>query len=274
MKLNLASLTPAIVLAAFISGSGVRAQDTNRAGPRDFSAFKIISERNIFDPNRRPRINNMPQTPRPVDSFALAGTMSYDQGQFAVFDGTSSEYHKVLGVDGKIAGYSITQIGHDSVKLVSTTNEITLKVGMQMRRSPDGKWSASASEPSYAFNSGAGSGSRSRWSRSDRRSDYGHNDHRTDEHSATAQPDDGGPPDAGAPPDIGPGMDAAPPDAGNLDPNDPVAQMILRRQRELNGGAPQPGNQSGENNPNSNTGGNAAAPPAEPPPNDNPNPNQ
>jgi hypothetical protein len=258
-------------------------------GARDFSLFKMISDRNIFDPNRRPHMTNAPQTPRVVDSFALAGTLSYDQGQFAVFDGTSSDYHKVLGTDGKIAGYTIAQIGHDSVKLVSGTNEINLRVGMQMRRSPDGKWAASeSSDTSYAFNSG----SRSRnVGRTDRRSDSNRSYHRTGDQPANAATGQGGtemalPPDA-----MAPAMDATavmPPEMSNLDPNDPVARMMLRRMQETGGAAPPNSNPENSNSgngapddvrviavPNGNGAPNVLIiPNGTPPPDVNPNPNQ
>ena len=274
-----------VLAAAMAGGTESFAQETNRAGARDFSMFKVISDRNIFDPNRRPRINSAPQAPRVVDSFALAGTLSYDQGQFAVFDGTSGDYHKVLGVDGKIAGYTISQIGHDSVKLVSGTNEVSLRVGMQMRRSPDGKWAASeASDTSYAFNSGSGSRN---GGRSDRRSDY-RNYRRTGATTANGAPGAGAteivvPADA-----MAPAMDAAPPELSNMDPNDPVARMMLRRMQETGGAAP-PNSNPGNGAPDSSsstpvniiaiTNGNGAPgvliiPQGNLPPDENPNPNQ
>jgi len=284
MKLNIESLIIGIVLAAAMAGGTEgRAQETNRAGARDFSMFKVISDRNIFDPNRRARINSAPQAPRVVDSFALAGTLSYDQGPFAVFDGTSGDYHKVLGVDGKIAGYSVTQISHDSVKLVSGTNEITLKVGMQMKRSPDGKWAASeGSDTSYAFNSGL----QSRYGgRTDRRSDY------RNYRRAGAVPANGAATEIVVPADpMAPTMDATPvpPELSNMDPNDPVARMMLRRMQETGGAAPpnsNPGNGAPDSSPGTPvniiaiTNGNGAPgvliiPQGNLPPDENPNPNQ
>ena len=109
--------------------------------PNDFSAFKIITDRNIFDPNRRPRIAAQQAEQPIVDSFSLAGTMSYEKGLFAVFDGTSSDYHRVLEPGGSIAGYLVGEIRQDAVKLSSGTNELDLTVGMQMRRNEDGRWS-------------------------------------------------------------------------------------------------------------------------------------
>src|SRR5271167_1737375 len=86
----------AITALAMAGGLTAQAQQTNRASEADFSSFQVISERNIFNPNRtaRHRGGNRPQ---PVaDAFALVGTMSYAKGAFAFFDGTSSDYRKAV----------------------------------------------------------------------------------------------------------------------------------------------------------------------------------
>src|SRR5439155_16746518 len=45
--------------------------------------------------------------------------------------------------DQSIGGFKIGEIEPDSVKLVSPTNEIDLKIGMQMSRSDQGPWNLS-----------------------------------------------------------------------------------------------------------------------------------
>jgi hypothetical protein len=122
------------------------AAETNRVDLKDFSAFKLVTDRNIFDPNRR---GPVVYTPRPertvVDSFALTGTMSYSNVLLAFFDGSKSDYHKALKTSEQIAGHALTEIGHDKVKLASGTNLMELKVGMELRRSPDGRWTVAES---------------------------------------------------------------------------------------------------------------------------------
>lgn len=110
---------------------------------RDYSAFSIIAERNIFDPNRyyRPPGSPMPRSrPRVSEFLALTGTMSYEKGTFAVFNGTLSDYQKVVKRADTIAGYTVEDIEPNSVKLAAGTNEVTLKVGTQMRRDDGGQW--------------------------------------------------------------------------------------------------------------------------------------
>jgi hypothetical protein len=88
-----------------------------------------------------------------TDWFTLVGTMTYEKGQFAFFEGTSSEYHKTLNVGQTIAGYKIAAINPDSILLAASSNQtINLPVGTQMRRPAGGLWSvagrAEATPPS------------------------------------------------------------------------------------------------------------------------------
>jgi hypothetical protein len=203
-------------------------QETNLIRPNEFSSFKIINDRNIFDPNRRPHVVAGPPS-QIVDSFSLTGTIVYGRGPFAVFDGTGPDYHKVLERGGVIAGYTVTNIGPNSVKLASGTNQVDLKVGMQMRRNEDGLWSPSEqSESALTF---AASGSSRR--RDSRRSS-GNTSHSSD---STPAPAGGSDMAEAPPPGEGTDLEATnlPPEGINGDANDPVARMMRRRAQELNG---------------------------------------
>jgi hypothetical protein len=119
----------------------------------DYSAFKVIVDRNIFDPARyahRPGAPVVASKPKSVDSVTLVGIMSYEKGTFAFFDGTSSEYKKALKLTDSIAGYKVTNIAPNAVKLTSGTNELELRVGAQLRREEDGPWLLSGQSASYA----------------------------------------------------------------------------------------------------------------------------
>jgi hypothetical protein len=118
----------------------------------DYSAFKVIVDRNIFDPNRYPHRPGEPRvrpTPKTVDSLTLVGTMTYEKGTFAFFDGTSSDYKKALKLNDVVAGYKVTNIAPNSVKLAAGTNDLELKVGMQLRREEDGPWLLTGQAGSY-----------------------------------------------------------------------------------------------------------------------------
>ncbi|PWU08646.1 MAG: hypothetical protein C5B50_29165 [Verrucomicrobia bacterium] len=127
------------------SGSGYGLDSTNSTG-FDYGAFRVVADKNIFNPNRRPGYTReiVRYTPRrDPQYFTLVGTMSYEKGTFAFFNGTSSEYQKALKTSDTIAGYKLTGISSDSVNLARETNEVQLKVGMQMRLEDDGSWQVS-----------------------------------------------------------------------------------------------------------------------------------
>src|SRR5215813_13133802 len=105
------------VLAAFTS----LAQTSNAPPAIDFPSFRIITERNIFNPNRYGRRSSegSRQTTRRVraEYFALLGTMAYEKGSYAFFDGSRSDYAMTLKTDDLIGGYKIADITTDHVKL-------------------------------------------------------------------------------------------------------------------------------------------------------------
>ena len=141
----------------FVAALPASAQNTNHpSGRPDFSAFKLVTDRNIFDPTRRgayvrPTRESRPSRSSRVEYVALVGTMNYEEkGPLAFFDGTKSEYRKVLKPGETIAGYKVKEVAPTFVKLVSPTNELQLPVGMQLRREDDGKWQIA--ETSYTAN--------------------------------------------------------------------------------------------------------------------------
>ncbi len=131
------------VLLAWLMAAGAAAwaQETNDATATDFHSFDIIYKRNIFDPSRSGRRPSTYTRPRQVDTFTLVGTMSYEKGRFAFFDGSSSEYRKTLKPAEKIAGYKIAEIAPDHIVLAAASNQtINLPVGTRMRRQDGGAW--------------------------------------------------------------------------------------------------------------------------------------
>ena len=150
----------------------------------DYSEFKIIPDRNIFNPKRSPgRTYN--QTPRDTarrtytrsESFALVGTMSYAKGPYAFFESSTTQYRKVVSANDKIADCKVLLVDPNFVKLEVGTNIVDLPVGKQMQRQ-DGTWRVADrietydSRSSYASRSSSGSdyGGRDRSDRRDSRS--------------------------------------------------------------------------------------------------------
>ena len=149
-----------ISLALLIGSALSRAQSSNTpAAAPNFSTFsKFITERNIFNPNRYPHAPNTPYVSKTRivrhNSFGLAGTMSYDEGETpglrAFFDGTSAEYRKALETGGSIAVFKITAIMPDSVTLLSNSNSLVLKIGQQIHDDGQGHWTLSTTPVSFA----------------------------------------------------------------------------------------------------------------------------
>jgi len=78
--------------------------------------------------------------PPRVESFALVGTMAYEKGVFAFFEGSSTEYTRVLQQNGVIAGHKLVDVQANSVKLEADGKTTDLVVGAAMRREDEGTW--------------------------------------------------------------------------------------------------------------------------------------
>ena len=143
------------ILAACWLGATAKGQTTNTTNG-SFANFKIIVDRNIFDPNRSPhRPAGAPAHRAPkVESFGLVGIMSYDKGTYVFFDGTSGDYRKSMKLGDRIADYKLAAVSADQVKLSGPSNQVvTLQVGTQLRREDGGEWQVSTHADSYAANS-------------------------------------------------------------------------------------------------------------------------
>jgi len=151
MKLTRCKKWAALALA-LANGFFAAAQSNGVPGPSDYSAFsRFIAERNIFDPNRYPRNS---QTPRPTTyvprhpspsapAFTLVGTMSYNKGMFAFFDGNQSDLRRVLypSDTNGIAGFTVAGITLAGVTLETADKKQTvqMKIGDLMRQE-DNEW--------------------------------------------------------------------------------------------------------------------------------------
>ena len=137
-----------MMLLLLMTQAGALAQSSNAVNPRDYAAFKIVPERNIFNPNRSARGPGIPRTdqekPVKVDAFSLLGTMSYEKGQYAFFDGSSGDFHKVVSPANMIGGFTLKEIHPNRVKLEKDGKEFELEVGQQMKRQDEGEWKVSS----------------------------------------------------------------------------------------------------------------------------------
>ncbi len=139
-----------IMAIGLVAGSLVASgQETNAPTRPDYPFFSVIADRNIFNPNRYAHQTRSSRAEEPAPqaaTFSLVGTMSYQKGTFAFFDGNSPDYRKVLQRDDAIAGYKVTAISPDSVNLDAGGKEIQMKVGALMRQDKEGGWQLVAQE--------------------------------------------------------------------------------------------------------------------------------
>ncbi len=78
--------------------------------------------------------------------------MSYEKGQYAFFEGSSSAYRQTCKPAESIAGYKITAIGSDYVELQATNSKaIKMAVGTTIRREDNGPWSAPSARSETVF---------------------------------------------------------------------------------------------------------------------------
>jgi len=142
--MKLTQSKPWLVLAlALANGLFAGAQTNDVPGPAAYASFsRFVAERNIFDPNRYAHDSARPYRPtrptRSTPTFTLVGTMSYEKGMFAFFDGNSSDLRKVLyrSDTNNIAGYTVAEITFSGVKLQSADKKQTvrMKIGEMMRQ--------------------------------------------------------------------------------------------------------------------------------------------
>jgi hypothetical protein len=153
------------VLATLLAGSVLcSAAETNDPAPSrassptaklDFSSFKSIADRNIFDGNRSGQVIRSTRSSSParsvrVQSFTLVGTLISEKGAAAFFDGTDGSYQKTLKSGETIAGFQVKDIVPAGVRLRAGTNEMELCVGNSMRREDEGLWKPSTAAMTYA----------------------------------------------------------------------------------------------------------------------------
>jgi hypothetical protein len=204
--------------------------------PGSYDAFRLIADRNIFNPNRTSRsarapapTNEVRRTPR-VEAFALVGTMSYGKGSYAFFDSPSSQYRKSLKAGEAIAGYTLKDIAPSHVKLAREgkaedkvqTEEVELKVGHQMRREDEGEWQMIAQVERFSSAPATGGTDTSRTSSSGGSTGSSRTRSRSDASGAAPQPSAAG---AAAAPASGGESSSA---------SDLLKRLMEQRQKELN----------------------------------------
>jgi hypothetical protein len=140
------SLTAGVLLGALL-GFAAETHPTPVLDSKEVA--RRVADRNIFDPERQPRIRGESRpTPKPkvvvaADSpeFGLVGVITYPRGTFAFFDGNTVDLRKTLQVNAVIAGQTLSLVSPQSVTLLGSNRPpVLLKVGQRLRQDSEGAW--------------------------------------------------------------------------------------------------------------------------------------
>ena len=146
-------LLVAAVLSLLLSvqAVGLAQEEPSSAAP-GFESYRILVDRNIFDPNRRasrPERRSTPTEPVPQpDQLAVTGVLIHEGAAVAFFEGTKPDYNADLNEGGTVAGYTVVEIRTDHLRLSKDGREIELPVGSGLSRHDEGEWQLSSS-PSF-----------------------------------------------------------------------------------------------------------------------------
>lgn len=154
--------TPAVATNAVVAKPAEPTKPTNAVpaaatSPRasvpttalNYEAFSIVADRNIFNQSRYPRssrgsaTNIVRRTPK-IDSLTLVGTMDYEKGKMAFFDGSSSQFKKVVKIGDSVGAFKLLEITPNQVKLATDKAEMQLLIGQALRREDEGEWQVSS----------------------------------------------------------------------------------------------------------------------------------
>ena len=115
--------------------------DSSVAPAATFDNFRLVSERNIFNPNRTGRREPVTEERPPrVDVISVVGTMESDRGLRAFFDGSDSSYRRAVRVGESVDAFKVTQISPQAVELERDGKNISVRVGQQLRRPEGADW--------------------------------------------------------------------------------------------------------------------------------------
>jgi hypothetical protein len=136
----------AAVLLVLASVPDVGRAEDDLSSVSGFESFRIVLERNIFDPNRRPlqpEDFSVPKEP-PADRVALIGVLISEGGAVAFFESPKPEYNLDVKQGETIAGFQVAGIRTDYLTLVRDGRQMELPVGSSLSKQDDGEWELSS----------------------------------------------------------------------------------------------------------------------------------
>jgi len=118
------------------------ANDSSIAASAPYEAFRIITDRNIFNPNRTGRRQITQEAPPRPDTITLVGTMDSDKGLRAFFDVSISRAKpsQAVRVGESVEKFKVTKITPKAIDVERDGKTLPVRVGQQFRRPPGGDW--------------------------------------------------------------------------------------------------------------------------------------
>lgn len=145
-----ASATPAVKTPApaptRVAPPAAPRSESSVAPAAPFDNFRLITDRNIFNPNRTGRRDRSEEQPPRTDYLSLVGTLESDKGLRAFFDGSDSSLRKALRVGDTIDKFKVAKITPNVVDLERDGKTISMRVGQQFRRPEGADWNTAAAE--------------------------------------------------------------------------------------------------------------------------------
>jgi hypothetical protein len=133
--------SPAKPAVAVAPGAAPERKAPSVAPTTTIDSFRLISERNIFNPNRSGRRERgTEERPRRLDVISLVGTMDSDKGLRAFFDGSERSYRRALSAGASFDKFKVTKIAANVVELEREGKTLSMRVGQQLRRPEGGDW--------------------------------------------------------------------------------------------------------------------------------------
>ncbi|MBM3842015.1 MAG: hypothetical protein FJ397_01925 [Verrucomicrobia bacterium] len=127
------------------AATGAPAAAGTSAPAGSLEAFALVTERNIFNPNRTARTRAAPEEkPVRTEEVALVGVVGFGAATAAVFHSTDPRLKGEAAAGGSLGDFTIVAVSPSAVELRAGERTFTLAVAQRLTRVEGGDWTASA----------------------------------------------------------------------------------------------------------------------------------
>jgi hypothetical protein len=109
-------------------------------------AFALVTERNIFNPNRTARTRAVPEEkPVRTEEVALVGVVGFGAATSAVFHSADPRLKGEAAGGARLGEFTVVAVSPSAVELRAGERTYSLAVAQRLTRVEGGEWTASAS---------------------------------------------------------------------------------------------------------------------------------